>query len=205
MRPFSKALASGHKAEIAWVEQMRDRNCAIAHGRKIVAKNHCKQTGHVDTPDAAAVVGIEIKERSCAFTDPKSFPYDTVFVDDLRGMSKEQHRNLIYVYVSKPTGAFVWLTILDRNDEWKNGVTFDKGRQHEVHVLEAPKSALRHADELMSLIYPLHLLELIDGETGAFRSGGGATEKVDRYVASTHPDVGERAGGTAPKGSQRLG
>lgn len=205
MRPFSKALADGHRAERVWVEQMRKHNCAVAHGRKVVARNHCKQTGHVDTPDAAAVVGIEIKERSCAFSDPKSFPFDTVYVDDLRGMSMEQHRNLIYVYVSKPTGAFVWLTILDRNDAWKHATAFDKGRQHEVHVLEAPKSALRHADELMSLIYPLHLLGLIDGESGAFRSGGGETEAVDRYVASTNPNAGERAGGAAPKGSKRLG
>lgn len=205
MRSFSTALASGHQAERLWVEQMRKRNCAVAHGRKFVAKNHCKQTGHVDTPDAAAVVGIEIKERSCAFTDPKSFPFATVYVDDLRGMALEQHTNLIYVYVSKPTGAFVWLTILDRNEEWKHATAFDKGRQHEVHVLEAPKSALRHADELMSLIYPLHLLELIDGETGAFRAGGGETEKVDRYVASTNPNAGERAGGTTPKGGQRVG
>lgn len=205
MRHFSKALADGHRAERAWVEQMRSANCAMAHGRKIVAKKHCKQTGHVDTPDAAAVVAIEIKERSCRFHGPETFPFPTVYVDDIRGMSMEQHKNLIYVYVSKPTGAFVWLTILDMDENWKPHTTFDSGRQHEVQVLAAPRSVLRPAKQLMEIIYPLDLLRLIDGATGAFESGGGEAEEVDRYVAKTNPESATGAGSVPPKNPERMG
>lgn len=193
-RSFSAALAEGHHAERKWVEEMRMHGCAVAHGRKIVARNHCKRTGHVDTPDAAAVVAIEVKERSITFDDPESFPYDTVYVDDLRGMSRESHANLIYVFVSKPTGAWVWLTILDRDDSWREGKTFDRARGHEVPVLEAPKRFLRPASELMAILYPRSKLGLIDGSSAGFTTGGGATEKVERYVAGEDRQAGEGAG-----------
>lgn len=193
-RSFSVALAKGHMAERTWVERMRAHGCAVAHGRKIVAMRHCKQTGHVDTPDAAAVVAIEVKERSVAFDDPESFPYETVYVDDLRGMKRESHANLIYVFVSRPTGAWVWLTILDRDDSWKDGKTFDRSRGHEVPILEAPKKFLRPASELMAILYPRNKLGLIDGASGGFATGGGATEKVDRYVAGEDRQAGAGAG-----------
>jgi hypothetical protein len=173
---------------------MRKIGCAVAHGRKIVAKRHCKRTGHVDTPDAAAVVAIEVKERSLKFDGPESFPYDTVYVDDLRGMKRESHINLIYVFLSKPTGAWVWLTILDRDDSWKEGKTTDRERGHEVPILEAPKKFLRPASALLEILYPRHKLGLIDGEAGAFAAGGGATETVERYVAGEDSKAGEGAG-----------
>jgi hypothetical protein len=205
MRAFRNALAGGHEAERRWVESVRAMGRSVCHGRKIVMRKHDKNTDHCETPDAMALFSVEIKERSLEFDDPESFPFDTVFVDDLRGMSRERARNLIYVYISKPTGQWVWLTILDRDETWSEGVTFDRGRGHEVPVLIAPKSVLRPAEELVELIYPHLLLDLVDGDTSTFRSGGGATERRDRPVAKDNPDPGARDRKAPGKANKRLG
>jgi hypothetical protein len=204
-RSFQSALESGQNAERAVVQELRLAGGSVGHGKKIVVKKHCKNTGHVETPDAVGLFAIEIKERSLSFTDPDSYPYPTVFVDDLRGMGMESYTNLIYIYRSKPTKAWVWLTILDRNEEWQESVTFDRGRGHEVPVLVAPKSALRPASQLIQLLYPQHYLDLVDANTDGFVSGGGATEERERYVAKTHPDVGGRAAKAPPKTRKHMG
>lgn len=205
MRSFQSALAKGQEAERKWVDAMRSVGRSVAHGRKIVVSKHCKKTGHVETPDALGLFSIEIKERSLAFDGPDSYPYDTVFVDDLRGMGMEHTPNLVYVYVSKPTGKWVWLTVLDRDETWQESVTFDRGRGHEVPVLVAPKSHLRPAESLIELLYPHLYLDLVDGPTEAFISGGGETEERERYVAKTHPDVGARAAPRASKTPKHMG
>lgn len=205
MRSFQSALASGHKAELKWVGDRRADGLAVAHGKKIVVRKHNKNTDHVESPDAVALLAIEIKERSLSFTSPEDYPYDTVFVDDLRGLGRERLQNFAYVYVSKPTGAWVWLTPLDRDESWQEQTVYDRGRGHDVPTLVAPKSHLRHADTLRALLYPHHLLDLVDGETGAFVSGGGEVEARERYVAKTHPDVGGRKPATAPKTRKRMG
>lgn len=205
MRSFQSALAKGQAAERKWVEAMRTSGRSVAHGKKIVVKKHCRKTGHVETPDALGLFSIEIKERSLSFADPESYPYDTVFVDDLRGMGRESTQNLIYVYLSKPTGKWVWLTILDRDESWTEAVTFDRGRGHEVPVLVAPKAHLRTADSLINLLYPHAYLDLVDGPTEAFLAGGGETEERERYVAKTHPDAGSRTAKAPAKTRKHMG
>ena len=192
MRSFRTALSSGHAAERRWVEAMREAGRSAAHGKKLVVKVHNKNTDHVETPDALGLFSLEIKERSLKFTSPKDYPYDTVFVDDMRGLSRERLQHLAYVYVSKPTGEWVWLTSLDRDDSWKEQVVYDRGRGHDVPTLVAPRRFLRPARQLIDLLYPHDYLDLIDGETGLFLSGGGEAEERERYVAKTHPDVGGR-------------
>lgn len=184
---------------------MRSAGLSVAHGRKLVIGNHCKRTGHVETPDALALFSVEIKERSLSFTGPDDYPYDTVFVDDCRGLSREPYKNLIYIYLSRPTGQWAWLCLLDRNSEWTEEVTRDRGRGHDVPVLVAPKRFLRPAHQLTELIFPHLYLELVDGDTSAFLSGGGATEERERYVAKTHPDAGGRAGTSSSETSQHMG
>lgn len=205
VRSFQSALKSGQNAERAVVDELRSLGCSVGHGKKIVVKKHNKNTGHVETPDAVGLFAIEIKERSLSFTDPDSYPYETVFVDDLRGMGLESYTNLIYVYKSKTTKQWVWLTILDRDESWEESVTFDRGRGHEVPVLVAPKSALRPASQLIQLLYPQGYLDLVDANTDGFVSGGGETEERERYVAKTHPDAGGRAAKAAPKTRKHMG
>lgn len=205
MRSFQSALTNGHKAERRWVDELRSVGRAVAHGKKIVVAKHNKQTGHVETPDAVAMFSIEIKERSLSFTGPADYPYDTVIVDDLRGMAMEPFTNLVYVYISQPTGKWCWLCMLDRDEEWKEEVTHDRGRGHDVPVLVAPKRCLRPAWQLTDLIYPHMFLDLVDGDTGAFVSGGGEVEERERYVAKTHPDFAPRAGADAEKTRKHLG
>jgi hypothetical protein len=205
MRSFQSALEAGQSAERRWVESLRKLGRSVAHGKKLVVKNHCKKTGHVDTPDALGLFAIEIKERSLSFVGPETFPFDTVFVDDLRGMGKETTQNLIYVYLSRPTGHWCWLSILDRDASWTEGKTFDRGRGHEVPVLIAPKSALRPAQELIDLLYPHTHLDLVDGETGGFVRGGGKSEVRDRYVARANPNAGGGDRKPAGKADKRVG
>lgn len=204
-RLFQHALRDGQQAERRWVDLLRSSGCSVAHGKKLVISKHDPRSDHVDCPDALALFSVEIKERSLSFTSPEDYPYDTVFVDDLRGLGKEPFRNLIYVYVSKPTGKWVWLTILDRDGQWTEGVTHDRVRGHDVPMLIAPKSHLRPSDELISLLYPHLYLELVDGHTALFTSGGGEAEERERYVAKTHPDVGGRTEAAPSKTDQRVG
>lgn len=204
-RPFANALKSGQDAERNWVDSMRHLGLSVAHGKKLVVKNHDPRSDHVESPDALGLFSVEIKERSLSFNSPEDYPYDTVFVDDCRGLSREPFRNLIYVYVSRPTGKWVWLTILDKDDTWTERVTHDRGRGHDVPVLVAPKAHLRPAKELTALLFPHLYLDLVDGHTSLFVSGGGEAEERDRYVEKTHPDAGGRGAAAPSQIDQRLG
>lgn len=180
MRSFKSALADGHRAERAWVDTTRSAGRSAAHGRKLIIKGHNKNKDHCETPDAVAMVSLEIKSRSITFTSPNDYPYDTVFVDDLNGLAKERIRHFAYVFISQPTGKWVWISALDRDDTWTEQDVFDRGRGYSVPTLIAPKSHLRSAEELLQLLYPHTLLEFVDGDTGLFRCGGGKVETVSR-------------------------
>lgn len=204
-RSFQSALRRGQDAERNWVDGMRGLGLSVAHGKKLVISKHDPRKDHVDTPDALALFSVEIKERSLSFTGPDDYPYDTVFVDDLRGLSKEPYKNLVYIYLSRPTGQWCWLCLLDRTSEWKEEVTHDRQRGHDVPVLVAPKRFLRPASQLIDLIFPHLYLDLVDGDTTCFSHGGGEAESRDRYVAKTHPGIGGRGGADAPQTGKHMG
>ena len=175
MRSFKASLVSGHSAERKWVEGQRKHQRSVAHGKKLVLDSHNKNTDHCPSPDAVGLFAIEIKERNLNFSCPSDFPYETVFVDDSRGLSRETIRPLCYVFVSQVTGHWVWLTTLDRDATWKEKTVKDCTRGHLMGMLVAPKSHLRKSDELLSLLFPHTYLSLIDGDTSTFLSGGGVT------------------------------
>ena len=204
-RQFKTALLNGQEAERQWVESLRSLGRCVSHGKKLVIRQHDKNTDHVESPDAVAIVSLEIKERSFAFTSPDDWPYPTVIVDDLRGLGRESIRHMAYIYVSKKTGLWVWLSSLDRNEDWKEEVTFDRGRGHEVPILTAPKNHLRPASQLIDLLYPHSLLEYVDGATGAFVSGGGETEERDRASSGPHHPAFGRPRKNASTAHQGLG
>jgi hypothetical protein len=204
-RTFQSALKGGQDAERKWVDNLRHLGRSAAHGKKLLIKNHSKVKDHVETPDACLLFSVEIKERDLTFTCPADFPYDTVFVDDCRGLARESFLHIAYIYVSRATGQWVWLSPLDRDESWTETTTFDRGRQHEVPVLVAPKSHLRPARQLIDLIYPHLYLDLVDGDTEAFCAGGGKTEERERYVAKTHPDVGSRTRKAKGQSNKHLG
>ena len=179
-RSFKSALTNGHRAERAWVDGLRSAGRSAAHGRKLVIKGHNKNKDHCETPDAVALMSLEIKERSIFFTCPEDYPYDTVFVDDLNGLAKERLKHFAYVFMSQPTGKWVWISALDRDDSWTEQDVFDRGRGYSVPTLVAPKSHLRAADELIQLLYPHALLEMISGDTAIFTHGGADSEEIDR-------------------------
>lgn len=205
MRSFRSALHRGQQAERDWVNEIRSLGLSAAHGRKLVISKHNKNTDHVESPDAAILLAVEIKQRSLEFTCPEDYPYDTVFVDDMRGLGRERLKNFAYVYVSKPTGQWVWLTPLDRDERWTEEVVFDRGRGHEVPTLVCPKACLRPAQTLIDYLYPHLLLDLVDGDTEAFVRGGGEVETRDRYVAQTHPDAAGRERPVKGQSHKRLG
>jgi len=170
---------------------MRSLGRSAAHGKKIRVKAHNKKTDHVESPDALGLFSVEIKERSITFTSPEDYPYDTVFVDDIRGLERETLGHLAYIFISKPTGAWVWVSSLDRDESWTVETVYDRGRGHDFPTLVCPKKFLRPASQLVYLLYPHHLLELVDGDTGVFVRGGGEVEERERYVAKADPRAGD--------------
>jgi len=205
MRSFQSALNNGHRAERAWVDTQRASGLSVAHGKKLILKKHCKVKDHCETPDAAVLLTVEIKERNLSFTSPEDFPYDTVFVDNLRGLGRETLRPFAYVFVSKATKAWVWITPLDQDDSWSEQVVRDTTRGHAMGMLVAPKSHLRPAEQLLNYITPHTYLELVDGDCSLFVQGGGEIEERERYVAKTNPDAAGGDRKTAPKARKHMG
>lgn len=205
VRSFNSALADGQAAERAWVNDLRSLGRSVCHGKKLVMLGHNKNRDHCDSPDALGMVSIEIKQRNLTFTTPQDYPYDTVFVDDMHGLARERLQNFAYVYQSRHTGAWVWLTMLDRDERWVERKVFDRGRGHDVPTLVAPRSCLRASSTLIDLLYPHSLLEYVDGNTGSFLAGGGATEERGSYPAKAHPDFRARDWKTPWKVNNNVG
>lgn len=165
---FLRVLKAAQKAESEWVDHRREEGLAVAHGKKIILPDHNPRTDHCPVPDAVAAVQIELKVRSLEFTGPHDWPYDTVFVDDLKGLAKGT-TPFAWIYISKVTGSWVWLSALDRDDNWTEQVIWDGMRKFNVPTLVCPAEYLRHADELRAAILPERLLRWIDGRVSAFR------------------------------------
>jgi hypothetical protein len=170
---FLNVLASAHKAERAWVEEMRGRGTAVAHGVKLVLPAHNPRKDFCPTPDAVAAVALEVKVRGLKFTGPDDFPYPTVFVDDLNGLSRSVP--FAWIYISQQTGAWVWLSALDRDDTWKEQTVYDSMRGFNVPTLVAPSACLRPAAQLCDILFPSASLQWVEGAAGCF---GGAEEQA---------------------------
>lgn len=166
---FLLVLAAAHKAERQWVEHRRDEGLAVAHGKKEVLLDHNPKTDHCLNPDCVGAVNIELKLRNLEFTGPHDWPHPTVFVDDMYGLTKG-HYPFAWVYISKPTGSWVWLSALDMDDNWTEQVVWDGMRKFSVPTLVCPKSYLRHADSLRDVLLPADLLRRIEGASTAFRN-----------------------------------
>jgi len=166
---FLGLLADAHRAEKAWVDSARGHGAAVAHGQKVVLPGHDPRKDFCPTPDAVALVQLEIKVRSLTFTCPEDFPYPTVFVDDEHGLSKGPEP-FAWIFLSKPTGAWVWTSCLDRDDEWSFQKVYDSMRGFTVSTLVAPSGCLRPADQLLRMLFPGDGLQYVEGEMGAFRA-----------------------------------
>jgi hypothetical protein len=175
---FLSVLSDAHKAEKTWVDSARASGAAVAHGRKIVLPKHDPRKDFCPTPDAVALVQLEIKVRSIKFTSPSDFPYPTVFVDDANGLSKGPEP-FAWVFVSKPTGAWVWASCLDRDDQWVFQDVYDTMRGFTCKTLVAPSCCLRPADQLLRMLFAGEGLQYVEGEMGAFRGEERAPDKCD--------------------------
>lgn len=166
---FLKVLSDAHQAERYWVDSARVSGAAVAHGRKVVLPGHDPRKDFCPTPDAVAMVQLEIKVRSIKFTSPDDFPYPTVFVDDHSGLSKGPEP-FAWIFVSKPTGAWVWTSCLDRDERWEFQDVWDSMRGFNCKTLVAPSCCLRPAGQLLRILYPGESLQYVEGEMGAFRA-----------------------------------
>jgi hypothetical protein len=175
---FLSVLADAHKAERAWVEMARGSGAAVAHGMKLVLPDHNPKKDFCPTPDAVACVQLEIKVRSIRFTGPDDFPYPTVFIDDANGLNRGPEP-FAWVYLSKPTGAWVWASSLDRDDRWQLQPVYDSMRGFVVSTLVAPSSCLRPADQLLRLLFREDGLQYVEGEVGGFRAPQPEPSKCD--------------------------
>ena len=150
----------------------------MAHGRKIVLPGHDPRKDFCPTPDAVGLVQLEIKVRSLKFTSPDDFPYPTVFVDDFKGLSKGPEP-FAWIFLSQHTGAWVWTSCLDRNDEWQFQEVYDSMRGFTVRTLVAPSKYLRPSDQLLRMLFKGDGLQYVEGEMGAFRGAEPEPSKCD--------------------------
>jgi hypothetical protein len=164
---FLDLVAKAHQSERQFVAGLRDRGIAAAHGKKLVLPDHNPKKDFCPTLDALAMVSLEIKVRKLSFTGPEDFPYDTVFLDDESGLSKGPCP-FAWVLISKPTGAWVWASALDRSDDWKFQTVWDSLRGFQIRALVAPASCLRPPEQLLSLLLQQDQLQWVEGEIGAF-------------------------------------
>lgn len=175
---FLAVLSDAHRAEKAWVDSARGSGVAVAHGRKIVLPGHDPRKDFCPTPDAVGLVQLEIKVRGLKFTSPDDYPYPTVFVDDKNGLAKGPEP-FAWIFLSKHTGAWVWTSCLDRNDEWKFQDVYDTMRGFTVSTLVAPSKYLRPADQLLRMLFKGDGLQYVEGEMGAFRGTEQEPSKCD--------------------------
>jgi hypothetical protein len=177
-RQFLGVLKTAHIAERQFVEGLRGSGAACAHGQKLVLPDHNPRKDFCPTPDAVALVQLEIKCRSLAFTSPSDFPYPTVFLDDEQGLSRGPSP-FAWVLISKPTGAWVWVSALDRDERWEFKTVWDSMRGFNIRALVAPSEVLRSAESLLPLLYRGDALQYVEGEMGAFTGGEKSVDKCD--------------------------
>lgn len=177
-KKFLSLLSRAHAAERSWVTHRREEGLAVAHGLKVLSPHANPKESHCLNPDAVALVDIEVKVRSLKFSGPNDWPHDTVFVDDMHGLTKGRYP-FAWVYISKLTGSWVWLSSLDIDDSWVEEIIYDGMRKYEVPTLICPNKFLRHADELRSLILGTEYLERIEGTADAFRDSPAADGESD--------------------------
>jgi len=175
---FLAVLSDAHKAEKAWVEMARGSGAAVAHGMKLVLPGHNRRKDFCPTPDAVACVQLEIKVRALKFTSPSDFPYPTIFIDDAYGL-RHGPEPFAWIYISKPTGAWVWTSILDRTDEWKLQDVYDSMRGFTSSTLVAPSACLRPSDQLMRILFREDGLQYVEGEVGGFRNPQQEPDRCD--------------------------
>lgn len=198
-RPFQSSLAEGHQAEEAWVSEMQGLSLSVAHGQRVVAEGFNPAVDHLQHPDAAGVVRIEVKTRGLHFTSKEDYPYPTVFLANIANYHRDATNPLIYVIRSKPTGKWLWVIATDRDDTWKTGFKRDKTRNVNVHILECPKEFLRPPEDLSKILMHHSILDLIDGTADAFRPGGnpdaaGEDTKADRRKRSPEKEADQCVG-----------
>lgn len=186
-RPFNEALLRGHQAEREWVEEMRDEGAAVAHGKKIVQPKFDPRGEKCQSPDAVALVRVEIKQRDLKFTCPGDFPYPSAFVQNISNEAADRCSPLIYILRSAPTRCWVWVLGADRNEEWDESNVRDSTRGSVIRMLSCPKHHLRTSDSLLPFLIKHDLLQLIEGDTTAF-----LREKEDRRTEEVGAAVAPR-------------
>lgn len=182
-RPFTQSLRDGHRAERSWVESQRQDCLSVAHGKRVQRERYQANT-RCQVPDAAGLIRIELKQRDLVFTSPDDFPYPTAFVCNHANVEADLTQPLVYILISAPTQAWVWVLATDRDETWTVSPVRDSTRGSVIQMLSCPKSDLRHSESLKPFLMHHDLLQHIDGDTTAF------------LRAKEDPRVGEGGGGT---------
>lgn len=167
-RPFSQALQRGHVAERQWVNEMQDAGHAVAHGKKLNVPDFNPSKDRCHSPDAVALVRVEIKQRDLTFTSPEDFPYPTAFVRNLSGESTDLTLPLVYILRSAPTKCWVWVLGADRDETWTESLVRDTTRGSMLRMLSCPKEDLRPSETLLPFLIKHDLLSFVEGDTTAF-------------------------------------
>lgn len=94
---------------------------------------------------------IEIKSRNESFTTPKSFPYDTIFIDTVSGYDAKEKKPTAYIMISRPTGSMLCIRA-DKSNGWTVERKFDHVRKIWDDFYLAPRKRLQTLDALLKFI-----------------------------------------------------
>ena len=94
---------------------------------------------------------IEVKSRRLKFTSQKDFPYSTVIIDTVSGYNQKDPKPILYVSVSRDTGAMI-ATRGRCPERWSNRKVFDKVRRIKETNYECGLEYWRPLDDYLEVI-----------------------------------------------------
>lgn len=152
---FYKEIADGHRwaRHVAQLLQSNLIEChvddpTIAKTRKEVALYRSEQDIILDKVKGC----IEVKSRDLYFTnEPRSFPYETAFVDTCFGWDSKNPKPLAVALVSKKTSCVIVVPVSSQS-RWGKRKTFDRQRRIEDVWYTVDRAEIKPFSELVKFL-----------------------------------------------------
>lgn len=147
---FAAQLAIGDRHCRAVTERIRAETGLPVHSPRSRMRS-CLDDRRAFEQEVDIIVGegvgarrLEVKSRDLRFSDsPRSYPYQTAFVDTRSGWDKKVVKPVALVLVSQQTGAMLALNVERSRHLWVPRISGDKVRGFRDERYEVPRSELR--------------------------------------------------------------
>ena len=151
---FLAELEEGHRyAEIVGA-RLRDEGLTVNVTPMDVRANVDDRHRFADEIDlfiGAAAVPIDVKSRALTFTGAEDYPYDTAFVDTVKGWDRKPVKPRAIVLVSQTT---LGMTVISAKTQpqWTQGISRDRKRGIADMFYFVSRELLRTFDELVTFL-----------------------------------------------------